>query len=423
MKLNPCSILSEPNHKTIGRRKKEQDAVRIDAGIKSALDELDNDEARRAAFLCLLACVSSRTTLLKPTPGRGSPGWVAPVFLINRLKNLAARQRHWIRSCESWRLENSNLRPAFRSLAHHLLTYYPVPGYMDSAWDLALGPEGFRQQSWYIRLGRGASFRSLNLPLVLTRNMEHHVRQAPDHYTVAQALRYGETRGIGGTEHLAREVVSGRLGQKIEHPQFWGTVLSFFAAHPETKLEHVNPIIDFVHANRFASEEVATEAGTEIRRAPWPDFSMKGRTLKSVLRLVSAWHSDLSSSKSGQCFSWRKSGIPGYRFLEKRSDEEDDRDWTILELLDSGALQAEGRALRHCVYSYANHCRRGETTIWSLRLRVNDQEKLMVTIEVDPRRRAIIQARAKCNLRPGVRAIEIIRQWAAWAGLQFDLQV
>jgi hypothetical protein len=91
--------------------------------------------------------------------------------------------------------------------------------------------------------------------------------------------------------------------------------------------------------------------------------------------------------------------------------------------LDSGALQAEGRALRHCVYSYANRCRRGETTIWSLRLRVNDQEKRMVTIEVDPLRRSIIQVRAKCNLIPGGRSLEIIRQWADAAGLRFDLRV
>lgn len=200
-------------------------------------------------------------------------------------------------------------------------------------------------------------------------------------------------------------------------------MLGFFVANPEMKLEHVNPIVDFVHANKFAGNEVQTENGAVTRNAPWPDFSIQGRTLKSILRLVTAWHSDLSANKLGQRFSWRQSGIQGYRFLEKRPEEEHDRDWAILELKDSGALHAEGRAMRHCVYSYANRCRLGETTIWSLRLRVNGEEKRMVTIEVDPRRRSIIQARAKCNQRPGVRSFEIIRQWAAWAGLQFDLRV
>ena len=253
--------------------------------------------------------------------------------------------------------------------------------------------------------------------------MEHHVRQAPDHYTVAQALRYGETRGLGGRGELAREVASGWLGRRIDHSDFWRSVILFLAANSEIEIEHVNPIIDCIQANKFGGEEVLTEKGTATRTAPWPDFAMKGRTVKSILRLVSAWHTDLSANKLGRCFSWQKSSIQGYRFLEERAGEEGHFDWTIQELLDSGALHAEGRAMRHCVYTYADRCRRGETTIWSLRLRVKEQGKSLVTIEVDPQRRAIIQVRAKCNRRPGVRSCEIIRQWAAWAGLQCDLGI
>ena len=145
--------------------------------------------------------------------------------------------------------------------------------------------------------------------------------------------------------------------------------------------------------------------------------------MKSILRLVLAWHADLAISKNGAWCSWRKSGIQGYRFLEKRSEEEGDRDWTILELLDSGALQAEGRAMHHCVYSYAERCRRGETTIWSVRLRIDGHEKRIVTVEVNPYKRSIIQARAKCNRRPSGRSGEIIRQWAAWAGLELKLDL
>jgi hypothetical protein len=128
-------------------------------------------------------------------------------------------------------------------------------------------------------------------------------------------------------------------------------------------------------------------------------------------------------NKNGAWFSWKNSNIQGYRFLEKRPEEEGDRDWTILELLDSCALQTEGRAMHHCVYSYADRCRRGETTIWSLRLRVKGHEKRIMTIEVDPHRRSIIQARAKCNRRPGGRSAEIVRQWAALAGLELKLDL
>jgi len=423
MKLNHFALVHGSKPDSFGRRKKERDSIRIDAAIKTALDELDHHTEARIAFLQLLQCVRARTPLLKPTLSRGTPGWIAPIFLIHRLKNLAIRRRHWIRPCEMWEPQPGTLRPVFHSLAQYLLAYYPVPRFMDSAWDLPDGPEAFRQQSWFIRLGRGASLRSLSLPLVLTRTMEHYVRQAPEHYSVVQALRYGETRGMGGSDPLAREVAAGRLGQRIEHPDFWRTVLAFFVTHPEMRLEHVNPIIDFIHANKFAGDDVLTEGGTETGNPPWPDFSIKGRSLKSLLRLVTAWHLDLSITKHGEWCSWRKSGIPGYHFLEKRPGDQGDLDWTILELLDSGALHAEGRAMHHCVYTYAKPCRRGETTIWSLRLRANGEEKRMITIEVDPRSRAIVQARTKFNRRPGARSAEIIRQWASWASLRLDIEI
>lgn len=420
--MNPyASTFACKNHdKFDGKIKKARDAERrIHAEIKAALRELRYIE-RQAAFERLLACVRSHTHFLKPTPGEGRAGWAAPVFIINRLRNLAARQAHWLRPCENWRPAPGNVRPVFRSLALHLLTHYPVPGCMDSAWDLPAGPEGFRQQSWYIRLGRGTSMRQLNLPLVLTRTMEHYVRQAPDHYSVTQSLRYGEVRGLGGTETLAREVVLGKLGQCIEHGEFWRAVLCFFALHPEMDLAHVNPIIDFIHYNKFAGEQVLTEHGSVSRPAPWPAFSIKGRTVNSMLRLVNRWHIDLSRTAPRQSFSWHKASIPEFRFLEERGGDKDDLHWTISELVDSAALHAEGQAMQHCVYTYAQRCKRRETTIWSLRLRLRDQEKRMATIEVDPRRRSIIQVRERFNQRPGSASCDIIRRWADWATLKVE---
>jgi hypothetical protein len=217
-------------------------------------------------------------------------------------------------------------------------------------WDLAAGAEAFGQESWYIRLGRGTALRALNLPLAITRTMEHHARHAPDHYTASQALRFGETRGLRGSVALAREIANGRLGRSLEHSGFWRTVLLFLVAHPELTLEHVSPIVDFIQANKFGGEAIETENGNQRRIAPWPHFSMKGRTLSSILRLVTAWHSDLAATAPGRHFSWRPSVIQGYRFLEKRPDEEHDREWSIHELLDSSALHLEGRV--RCVTAF-----------------------------------------------------------------------
>ncbi len=54
---------------------------------------------------------------------------------------------------------------------------------------------------------------------------------------------------------------------------------------------------------------------------------------------------------------------------------------------------------------------------------MKDGEKRLATIELNPLRRAIIQARAKCNARPGPRAVEIMRQWAAQEKLQVQVKL
>jgi hypothetical protein len=419
MSIYDPSHLDESSNRYFGQRKKAQDAAaNINLAINNALNELSADEERRTAFLGLLSCVRERSALLKATLGQGSAGWVAPVFLINRLKNVAERHRFWLRSCETWAADCGNLRPLFHSLVHHLFAQYPVPHFIDSVWDLPTGPEAFRQQSWSIRLGRGDSLRSLNLPITLTRRMEHHARRAPDHYTVMQALRYGEMRGLGGGERLAREVAASRLGRDLSHAAFWRTVLMFLAARPELPLQHVGPIIDFIHANKFAGEEVLTATGLERRTAPWPQFSIHGRTTQSLLRMIGAWRLEFGGTDNDGC-AWRESGIRAYRYVEQHPGEMQ-LDWSIVELLNSSALYAEGRAMHHCVYTYLNKCVRGDSTIWSLRLRADGQEKRKATIEVNPHRRAIVQVRAKCNRRPGHRATEVIRQWAAWAGVQCE---
>ena len=76
--------------------------------------------------------------------------------------------------------------------------------------------------------------------------------------------------------------------------------------------------------------------------------------------------------------------------------------------------------MRHCVYTYASKCRRGETTIWSLRLRVSSKEKRVATIEVHPSKGEIIQIRAKRNMHAGLDASQVIRQWAELAGLKVN---
>ena len=415
MKIYHSWKLEQSSSRHTGQRKKENHArAQVDTAIKKSLDELRSDNNRQAAFLRLLACVRTRTSLLKLVPGRGGSNWIALVFLVHRLKNVAARHRFWIRTIETWRPDCVDFRRMFRSLIHHLFGRYSVPGFMDSVWDMPTGPDAFRQQVWWIRLARGSSLRSLNLPIRLTRRMEHHARCAPDHFKVVQALRYGEMRGLGGSECVACAIAESRLGRATDEFSFWRTVLNFIAAHPELPLSRLSAIIDYIQTNKFAGEEVLTANGLESRAAPWPEFSMKGRTPQALLRLVDAWHFELPTAERHPC-SWRH-GLQAFRYLERRTDGSE-LDWSIVELLNPSALYAEDRAMHHCVYTYSDRCFRRESSIWSLRLRAEGREKRMATIEVDPSCRTVVQVRARHNRRPGHRSRSIIRQWAIAAGL------
>jgi DNA-binding transcriptional LysR family regulator len=400
-----------------GPKASRKAAARIDEVINDALVELREREGCAEAFLRLIARIRARTHFLRPCEARGGVSCAAARFLVQRLRNLAARQRFWRTGCESWEPSEQKIRPAFRSLARHLFALYETPPFMDSAWDLPLDVSGFREQAWYIQLGRGASFRSLNVIAGLTQRMEHFVRRAPDHFTIVQAARYGEAIALGASELMARQIAATRLGESRDHAAFWRTVVMFLATHRELPPKEVRPIVEFIQANKFAGEEILTADGAQTRTPPCPDFSIHGRTSQSMMRMVNAWRVADDDSSFG--FSWSACRVAPYRFVEKLPTGEE-LDWSIVELLNSGALYAEGRAMQHCVFTYVPECRCGEAAIWSLRLRVRGEEKRMSTIDVFPQKQKILQIKAKRNRPPGARSIEIIRRWAEREGLRCD---
>ena len=59
--------------------------------------------------------------------------------------------------------------------------------------------------------------------------------------------------------------------------------------------------------------------------------------------------------------------------------------------------------LHHCVGSYAKRCIAGENSIWSVRYKTDDEEaeqRHVLTIAVDNKKRKVTQARGKFNLQP-----------------------
>src|SRR5206468_8379399 len=124
---------------------------------------------------------------------------------------------------------------------------------------------------------------------------------------------------------------------------------------------------------------------------PRPDYSMKGRTVASILRQVEDWHKELGLDTQQPSLSWRHSTLKDFRLVEGSEALGNMRVWTITELLTSRALILEGQAMRHCVATYAKSCADRQTSIWSMLMESQKGRHRVLTIEVDLTRRTVCQ--------------------------------
>lgn len=401
---------------TLSARKKAAKAA-IDCAIKAALRSIPRHNSRvRRAFERMLHTVRRRSTLLSPALNGGKLETSGLGAVIGGLLALASQTRYWRRELDEWVPVSGGEQAQFASLARHLVAIYPVPAFMTSVWLKGQTPEARRQQGWFIDIGAGKNARKSNLPLRYTKMMAHHFQDAPVHLTVEQALRWGQVLGLGGAPRLALALGETRLGSTFEHEPFWKTVVQFFVNHPEFELSHLGLVVEYLHNQRFVSEEAIIEGEERIDLGPpQPRLCMKGRTPQSLLRNAIEWRQQ--SRRPKNAVQWQPSGIKGWTYAEQDAHGYV-RYWTIQELTTAEALCREGDAMRHCVASYIRSCFRGESTIWSMRLEHRDRQFRVMTIEVDPKTRTICQACRRGNAPPSEKAHRFMCEWAREAGLK-----
>ena len=353
----------------------------------------DSPDARNAFRDLLLAATRTKADLFDvetPAISRfpAAPGntW------IGGLAALATRHDRWLQSPDTWRREKHGARRQFGSLARHLLAKYELPSLFDAAF--FTDTDGERQRHWFEHLGAGGNLRTApDLPVTLTKRMAHEVRQAPAHYTIPQALRYGQILGQDGSPPLVDVVLATRLGQSFEQEDFWSTFLHWLTRHPMLDGEWIGPIADYLHERRFVPQEDGPP--------PEPNLSMKSRSVDKLLRQVEEWHLRRTRDQRVPTNRWEPCGIGEY--VENGRNEETGQlcTWTVRELTTSKQLLAEGKAMSHCVRSYGNNCRSGRKAVFSVqRDEVEGRLERMLTIAVRPDGRRIIQARGKNNSVP-----------------------
>jgi hypothetical protein len=93
----------------------------------------------------------------------------------------------------------------------------------------------------------------------------------------------------------------------------------------------------------------------------------------------------------------------------------------MMELINDAQLRREGAALHHCVASYADRCYRGSSSIWSLRFWQTEKIHHVLTVEVDQKRRAVIQASGRANRAASGKPLQLLQDWAVRERLQMSI--
>jgi hypothetical protein len=96
------------------------------------------------------------------------------------------------------------------------------------------------------------------------------------------------------------------------------------------------------------------------------------------------------------------------------------RRWQVIEVTNA-QLRMEGAALHHCVASDGDRCYRGMSRIWSLRLRRREKVHHVLSFEVDPKRRVVVQACGWANRAASGKPLRLLPHWAARERLQLAI--
>lgn len=392
--------------------------AQTDRAVHRACERLASDPHTFEKFQELLICARGHAPRLFDSPLSA----VGQHLGVDALINLARFRASHIRSVKTWQGETGSWRTAIGSLVHHLTCSYSIPRFMVSVW-YASDAESDKRRAWVIAHSSGTSFRSLDLPISMTRKMEHIFLASQDHLPFEEALRKAELVAIGMPADFVSAVLSTRLAKDLRNGDFWRKVWIFLVNHAnEIDPAQIGPLIDYIQAIRHDCIRIDTQEGATEIAPPQPEFSIKGRTVASMLRLIGEWHRGLGKTHTFFSFSWSRSPLKPWLVEEPRIDKEEmPKRWHMVELTNSAQLREEGSALQHCVGTYAHLCYRGNSSIWSLRMWRSEKVRPVLTVEVDLIKRVVVQARGMANRSASGKPRRLLQDWALREGLQMAI--
>lgn len=405
--------------------------------------QLPRDAKARKDFLEFVRFIRAGSGLLAPGRYRHRGGHNRLIAMVRALVRISLKSNYWNRPIEGWYCDVGNvasenvtakngtsnymvasLDDQFHSLLRHLFAKYPVPRFLDKVWFGDSWSDCHTGVSVFLRIAQGVGPRQCGLPTWLTKAQARHFMIAPDDLTLMQAIRWAQVLAAGGSARLARTILRTRLSEQQNDESFWKQTVEWFCHvencdQPTLSPEDVIEIVDFAQRHRFGPADQLLGYRANVN-ALQPEFSLRRKSLRWMRRHMVNWRTQLelpepvSSEPIRQVPTWEPLEIDGLRWETERGI------WTIQELLTGDELCVEGGIMRHCVGSYDRFCVRGRSSIWSVRLFENEVLKRVLTVELCPQRRLVVQAKGKRNSPPSKEAARVLRRWVRREGLRWS---
>ena len=347
----------------------------------------------------------------------------------------------------------------------HLFERFPAPAVLRAAFGASLNDltgDGWTGAAWLIVLGGGGGLRDAGRALGWTaagrfqRCLEGVSASHPEATPFAAAVR-AEVLRLGGDEVVARRLLAvpafrldptapadprDPLGE--ERRAFWAAAVGWLTARGDAlsdpdaadvlawaagrfersgsfvwrgrsaagALAAVRAAHERAEAARLIRERAAIEAARRARRrrqaaARAERERAERERIAAAREAVLAGPGARPAPAPPRILPWRPGGWGGWQWRQ------DGGVWAVTELTAPAALAAEGAAMSHCAGGYAAECAGGRAALFSLTFAPGRRgaPERRLTIEVDPARRAVRQARGVGNRSPTPAEAAALAKW------------
>lgn len=344
--------------------------------------------------------------------------------LIPAIIRLGAYEHQWVRRPEDWQPKSGEDAYAqWADFLRHVLARYPVPRFLDSAWQ-SKGTLDHLERDCWCALGYGRSLRQVKgFPSSVSNRVLHLALTQERGENLAGAIWQAQLQVLNVSPTLAKAVMASRVSKELFRHAIWTRLVAKFASGTD------RDTADFPCAVCVLASLESQERPDQIEnllRLPLPTLIRHCmKYVSSLLQVNGQLFTEEQARKAARkaelsrLSAARWSPMLGSETLGNRnSKNHSSSPWRMEELCSLDDLKKEGHEMRHCVAGYARRCRQGSSAIFSLRHCKPDAEgnvvaRSLATIEVHPGTQKIVQIRAWRNRAANNTCMNMIRAWAS----------